>query len=297
MARETGHVKAHRPLAEHVCSVRTMLSREKVSVTDRTVAAELVAPRPPGSFVQSLDRGLAVIRAFDADHSRLTLSEVARATGLTRAATRRFLLTLVELGYVRVEGREFSLRPRVLELGYAYLSGLTMTEVVQPHLEHLVAKVNESSSVSVLDGDDVVYVARVPTKRIMAVVIAVGTRFPAYATSMGRVLLGALPPTELDSYLDRVDLVPYTERTVTRPEDLETAVVLVREQGYALIDQELEAGLRAAAAPLRNPDGTIAGAINVSVHATRASMQQLEEEFVPPLLEAAAHIEQDLGRG
>lgn len=253
--------------------------------------------RPTGSFVQSLDRGLAVIRAFDADHPKLTLSDVARATGLTRAAARRFLLTLVELGYVRVDGREFSLRPRILELGYSYLSGLSMTEVVQPHLEVLVSKVNESSSVSVLDGDDIVYVARVPTKRIMAVVIAVGTRFPAYVTSMGRVLLGALPPDELQSYLARVELVPYTSRTVTRREDLEAAVIRARKQGYALIDQELEDGLRSAAAPLRNPDGTVAGAINVSVHATRASIEQLEEKFVPPLLEAAWHIEQDLGRG
>ena len=149
------------------------------------------SPRPArdGNFVQSLDRGLAVIRAFDAEHPRLQLSEVARATGLTRAAARRFLLTLVQLGYVRVDGREFSLRPRVLELGYSYLSGLTLPEVAQPHLESLVGRVDESSSVSVLDGDDVVYVARVHTKRIMTVMITVGTRFPAYATSMGRVLL------------------------------------------------------------------------------------------------------------
>lgn len=266
-------------------------------MTDETEAPGAAGRRPTGSFVQSLDRGLAVIRAFDADHPKLTLSDVARSTGLTRAAARRFLLTLVELGYVRMDGREFSLRPRVLELGYAYLSGLTMTEVVQPHLEVLVGKVNESSSVSVLDGDDVVYIARVPTKRIMAVVIAVGTRFPAYATSMGRVLLGALPPDELRSYLDRVELTPYTSRTVRRTEDLEAAIVRARERGYALIDQELEDGLRSAAAPLHNPDGTVAAAINVSVHATRASMQQLEEAFVPPLLEAAGHIEQDLGRG
>ena len=135
-------------------------------------------------FVQSLERGLAVIRAFDADHPQLTLSEVARATGLTRAAARRFLLTLVELGYVRTDGRLFALRPRVLELGYAYLSSLSLPEVALPHLEALVAEVHESSSLSVLDGEDVVYVARVPTKRIMTVAISVGTHFPAYATSM-----------------------------------------------------------------------------------------------------------------
>ncbi len=140
-------------------------------------------------FVQSLDRGLAVIRAFGPGRERLSLSDVARETGLTRAAARRFLLTLVKLGYVRSDGREFSLRPRVLELGYAYLSGLAMPEIASPHLEELVARVRESSSISVLDGHHIVYVARVPTKRIMTVAISVGTRFPAYATSMGRVLM------------------------------------------------------------------------------------------------------------
>jgi IclR family pca regulon transcriptional regulator len=144
-------------------------------------------------YVQSLQRGLAVIRAFDAGHPELTLSEVARLCGLTRAAARRFLLTLADLGYVRTDGRLFSLTPRVLELGYAFLSSLTLPEVAEPHLERLVAEVRESSSLSVLDGDDIVYVARVPTSRIMTVAINVGTRFPAYATSMGRVLLAALP--------------------------------------------------------------------------------------------------------
>src|SRR5271165_1771349 len=157
-------------------------------------------------FVQSLDRGLAVIRAFGPDRERLSLSEVARATGLTRAATRRFLLTLVKLGYVRNDGREFSLRPRVLELGYAYLSGLAMPEIAAPHLEELVARVRESSSISVLDGHHIVYVARVPTKRIMTVAISVGTRFPAYATSMGRVLLAGLTQDDLDRYLAEADL-------------------------------------------------------------------------------------------
>lgn len=263
---------------------------------DKDSCADGKAAPLRGGYVQSLDRGLAVIRAFDAEHPQLTLSDVARATGLTRATARRFLLTLVHLGYVRVDGRDFSLRPRVLELGYAYLSGLTMTEVVQPHLEELVRKLNESSSVSVLDGDDIVYVARVPTKRIMAVVIAVGTRFPAYATSMGRVLLGGLPPTELEAYLDRVDLVPFTTRTITNREELGEAVHRCRQAGYALIDQELEDGLRSAAAPLYNPDGTIAGAINVSAHASRTSMQELKDGYLPLLLQAASHIGQDLGR-
>jgi IclR family pca regulon transcriptional regulator len=259
-------------------------------------AGTAAAPVRNSNFVQSLDRGLAVIRAFDAEHPRLQLTEVARATGLTRAAARRFLLTLVELGYVRVEGREFSLRPRVLELGYSYLSGLTLPEVAQPHLEALVQRVDESSSVSVLDGDDVVYVARVHTKRIMAVMITVGTRFPAYATSMGRVLLAGLPPAELSAYLARAPLVPRTSRTVTDPGQLHAMLDRVRAQGYALVDQELEEGLRSAAAPVHGRDGTVVAAVNLSVSASRTSLRQLEDDFVPPLLETAAQIARDLGR-
>ena len=164
--------------------------------------------------MQSLERGLAVIRAFDEHNVELTLSDVASSTGLTRAAARRFLLTLADLGYVRTDGRWFSLSPRVLELGYAYLSSLSLPEVAEPHLERLVAEVHESSSVSVLDGGDIVYVARVPTSRIMTVSINVGTRFPAYATSMGRVLLAALPDEGLDAYLAGVELEQLSPRTV-----------------------------------------------------------------------------------
>jgi IclR family pca regulon transcriptional regulator len=220
---------------------------------------------------------------------------VARATGLTRAAARRFLLTLVQLGYVRVEGREFSLRPRVLELGYSYLSGLTLPEVAQPHLEALVGRVDESSSISVLDGDDVVYVARVHTKRIMTVMITVGTRFPAYATSMGRVLLASLGDDELAAYLARADLVPLTPRTLTDPAALRSSLAEVRTRGFALVDQELEEGLRSAAAPVCNREGTVVAAVNLSVSASRTSLRQLEREFVPPLLETAAQISRDLG--
>lgn len=255
-----------------------------------------VPPVRDTNFVQSLDRGLAVIRAFDAEHPRLQLSEVARATGLTRAAARRFLLTLVQLGYVRVEGREFSLRPRVLELGYSYLSGLTLPQVAQPHLEALVGRVDESSSISVLDGDDIVYVARVHTKRIMTVMITVGTRFPAHATSMGRVLLANLPELELAEYLARVELGALTSRTVTDPARLEAMLGRVRAQGYALVDQELEEGLRSAAAPVCNRDGAVVAAVNLSVSASRTSLRQLEDEFLPPLLETAQQISRDLGR-
>src|SRR5215475_14110378 len=170
--------------------------------------------RGDGEFVQSLARGLAVIRAFDEEHSDLTLSEVARITDLPRASVRRFLHTLVELGYMRTDGRRFSLRPKILELGYAYLSSLGLPEVAMPHLERLVERTHESSSVSVLDGDEVVYVARVPTKRIMRIAISVGTRFPAFATSMGRVMLAGQSQEWLDEYLASTDLHRIARRTI-----------------------------------------------------------------------------------
>ena len=173
-------------------------------------------PHPRSAdFVQSLERGLAVIKAFDADDRALTLSDVARKTGLTRAAARRFLHTLAELGYVRSDGRYFSLRPAVLELGYAYLSGLSLPEVAHPHMEELTARLHESTSISVLDDTSVVYVARVAAKRIMTVGISVGTRFPAHATSMGRVLLAHAPAYWLETYLETADLQPTTPLTVT----------------------------------------------------------------------------------
>ena len=244
--------------------------------------------------MQSLDRGLAVIRAFGPDRERLSLSEVARATGLTRAASRRFLLTLVKLGYVRNDGREFSLRPRVLELGYAYLSGLALPEIAAPHLEELVARLHESSSISVLDGDHIVYVARVPTKRIMAVAISVGTRFPAYATSMGRVLLAGMSEAEFERYLAEASFEAYTGRTATRPDELRRIVREVTEQGYAIVDQELEEGLRSLAAPIRGATGAVMAAINVSTHASRVSVETMKAEMLPALLDTARQIEADL---
>jgi IclR family pca regulon transcriptional regulator len=243
-------------------------------------------------FVQSLERGLAVIRAFDAEHSQLTLSEVARITGLTRAAARRFLITLVELSYVRTDGRLFALRPRILELGYAYLSSLTLPEVALPHMEALVAQVNESCSVSVLDGDEVVYVARVSTHRIMTVAISVGTRLPAYATSMGRVLLAAQPKDWLDDYLERADLKPITPRTIVDSEKLRAALKRIHTRGFALVDQELEEGLRSLAVPVHDADGAVVAAMNVSARASRGS-----KELLPALREAARHIEEDIRGG
>ncbi|HEV7652974.1 MAG TPA: IclR family transcriptional regulator C-terminal domain-containing protein [Actinophytocola sp.] len=252
-----------------------------------------MAGRGP-DFVQSLERGLSVIRAFDHEHPELTLSEVAARTDVTRAVARRFLLTLAALGYVRSDGRFFSLTAKVLELGYAYLSSLSLPEVAEPHLEDLVGEVNESSSVSVLDGHDVVYVARVPVSRIMTVSISVGTRFPAYATSMGRVLLAGLPEPELASYLSSVRLSPLTSRTVSSVSALRGELTRVRSQGWSLVNQELEEGLRAVAAPIHDRTGKVVAALNVSAHASRTSLETMRRDLLPPLLKAAARVEADL---
>ncbi|ATE56173.1 IclR family transcriptional regulator domain-containing protein [Actinosynnema pretiosum] len=244
-------------------------------------------------FVQSLARGLLVIRAFDADHPELTLSQVARITGLTRAAARRFLHTLVALGYVRSDGRLFALRPQVLQLGHAYLSSLSLPALAQPHLEKLAAQVRESCSMSVLDGDRVVYVARVPTKRIMSVTISVGTRFPAHATAMGRVLLAAQDRAWLDEYLAKARLERLTSRTVVDARRLRQELDVVRGQGWALVDQELEDGLRSLAVPVRGPRGVVA-AVNVSAHTSRGNALSVRDDLLAPLQAAAKLIEEDL---
>jgi IclR family pca regulon transcriptional regulator len=192
------------------------------------------------------------------------------------------------------DGR-FSLSPRVLELGYAYLSSLTLPQVAQPHMETLVTIVNESSSISVLDDLEIVYVARVPTRRIMSITLSVGTRLPAYPTSMGRVLLAALEDDELDSRLARMQPEPLSARTVTDKATLRELLERVRKQGYAATDQELEEGLRSLAVPIHDASRAVIAALNVSVHASRASMATLRREFLPAALEAAAAIESDLG--
>ncbi len=248
------------------------------------------------NFVQSLERGLAVIRAFDAEHRELSLSEVARLSGLTRAAARRFLLTLAELGYVTAVDGRFSLSPRVLELGYAYLSGLTLPEVAEPHMEELVAAVNESSSISVLDDTNIVYVVRVPTRRIMSITLSVGTRLPAYATSMGRVLLAGLPEDELERRLGRIELRALSSHTITDRGALREVIEQVRDQGYAAVDQELEEGLRSLAVPIHDASGSVVAALNMSVHASRATIAAMRRDFLPQARRTAAAIEADLLR-
>jgi IclR family pca regulon transcriptional regulator len=244
--------------------------------------------------VQSLERGLAVIRAFDADHGRMTLSEVARQAELSRAAARRFLHTLVGLGYMQTDGREFWLRPKILELGYAYLSSMSLPEIATPHLRDLSDKIHESSSLSVLDGTEIVYVARIPARRIMAVAINVGTHFPAYATSMGRVLLAGLPDMKRREVLDATNMRPLTPATIVDRDRLETELEHIREEGYALVDQELEPGLRSIAVGVTNRAGEVVAALNVSVPSTQVSIEQMRDELLPALRAARDAIEHDL---
>ena len=252
----------------------------------------VVDPQPGDArnHVQSLARGLAVLTAFDADHRELTLADVARRTDLSRAAARRFLLTLGDLGFVRTDGRLFALTPQVLRLGAAYLTSLGLPEIAAPHLERLSAGVGESSSCAVLDGDDVVYVARVATRRIMSVGISVGTRFPAYATSMGRVLLAGLADAELDDYLARTDRTRLTPTTLVDEKPLRAELARVREQGWAFVDEELEIGLRSVAAPILDTRGLTRASVNLSMSGAPTDLEPKRA----PLLEAAAKITDDL---
>ena len=239
------------------------------------------------NFMTSLARGLEVIRAFSGHHPSLSIADVARRTGLPRAAVRRCLLTLTRLGYVGSDGRLFFLRPKILALGYAFLSSTPLAAAIGPTLERVSETLHESCSLGVLDDDDVVYTARAETKRIMSVTLSVGSRLPAYCTSMGRVLLASLPPGELDAYLERKALKPYTERTLTDAGALRKVIEQTRQRGYALVDQELEVALRSIAVPVRNASGAVVAAMNASTHAARVGRREMEARFLP-VLQAAA---------
>jgi IclR family transcriptional regulator, pca regulon regulatory protein len=262
-----------------------------------SVAVATPAVSRDRQFVQSLERGLEVIRALSAPGAGRTLSDVARDTGSARASARRVLLTLERIGYVRSEDRRFVLTPRVLELGYAFLSSLTLPQIAQPHLRELVERVHESSSVSVLDGTEIVYVAREPTQRIMTVAISVGTRFPAYATSMGRVLIAGLSGGEFDALLHALEPRRLARSTVTDKRRLRQDIERVRRRGWSLVDQELEDGLRSIAVPIHNSAGEVVAAINLSTQASRRTPTAIRRDLLPPLRETAAAVEGDLAAG
>ena len=250
-------------------------------------------PRPGDGYVQSFARGLSVIASFGPDAPTQTLTDVAQRTGLTRAGARRILLTLEALGYVESRGRHFALTARILGLGFAYLSSLPLWQLAEPVMEAVVADVGEACSAAVLDGADIVYVLRVPTpNKIMNISLGVGSRLPAYCTSMGRLLLSELDVADLDRRLRRPPPVAHTTRTVTDVAALKALVAEAGRQGWCLIDQELEDGLVSLAAPVRDRAGRMIAAMNVSGQVNRTSPDRMRDRVLPKLLAAADRVTQ-----
>ena len=245
-------------------------------------------------FVEAIERGLEVIRALGKAPDGLSLSQVAGAAALPRPTARRALVTLEMLGYVRAEERVFRLTPRVLDLGCAYVESLSLWDIVRPHLQALVARTGESSSMAQLDGSEIVYVGRVAVPKIITIAVGVGTRLPAASTSMGRVLLAALSPAERRAALAAQPRGEVRAATTPGRRELDALLAAVREQGWAAVDQALAVGVRSAAVPLRDHDGRTVAAVNVCVHAAEHDMRELEDELLPLLRETAGAIEDEL---
>ncbi|MDQ1106735.1 IclR family transcriptional regulator domain-containing protein [Nocardioides zeae] len=247
-------------------------------------------------FIEALARGLDVIKAFDAAQPTLSMSEVAQRTDLARPTVRRILLTLEELGYVRASRAGFSLTPRVVELGMAYVNSIGLWDVARPHMEALVERTGESSSIAQLDGSDIVYVARVAVPKIIALSVAIGTRFPATSTSLGKVLLSELEQSAVDDALAEPSRSGVVVRHTPTRDELERELAVTRERGWCLTDEALAAGVRSVAVPLRGADGAVLAAMNVTVHAAETSVETLLDEHLPHLLRTAAAINDDFAR-
>lgn len=254
-----------------------------------SIAEQIDALTDP-NFMTSLARGLAVLRTFSDSRRPLTIAQISQKTGIPRAAVRRCLHTLQQLGYAEAEMNNFSLRPKVLSLGYSYLSSTPLAVSSQPCLNNISRTLNESSSLAVLDDSEVLYVARSATSRVMSVALNAGSRLPAYCTSLGRVMLAHMAPDELDAYFARTRLRPMTERTVVSPEQLRQILAGVRQDGYAINDEELELGLRSIAVPVRGASGKVLAALNVGAQAVRVSAAQMREEFLPVLQRGAQEL-------
>jgi IclR family pca regulon transcriptional regulator len=263
----------------------------------RTTSGRRTTSLPEGDdreYVQSLERGIRVLQAFDAKYPRLTLSEVAATADLNRATARRLLLTLVRLQLVNTNGKLFWLQPRILDLGFRYLSSLPWWHVAQPVIESLSKEIQEPVSISVFDGNDVTYVARAVINRIVSTNINIGSRFPAFCTAAGRAMLAYLPDNELDKFLSEIEMKKFTERTITDPVKLRELIVAARRKGYATSDQELELSLFGIAVPIIDSSGRAAAAVTVSVHALRQSPAQILKRVLPLLVETAQKITQHL---
>jgi len=256
-----------------------------------TAADDIASQSGDPNFMTSLARGLAVIQAFSQQRRLMSISQISQKTGIPRAAVRRCLYTLNKLGFVAADdGRNFALRPRILSLGHAYLASTPLAKAAQPVLRHVSNTLNESTSIAILDGDEILYIARASTSRIMTIDLDIGSRLPASCTSMGRVLLSHQPADELDACLDRVKLVQYTPNTLITREALASELAKVKSQGYSVIDQELEIGLRSIAVPILSQEGKVVAAINVGVQAARVSVAEMENRFLPVLREAAEEL-------
>lgn len=246
--------------------------------------------KPGDSYVQSFARGLSVIRCFNAEAPRQTLTDVAKRCGLTRAGARRILLTLETLGYVKSDGRLFSLTPKILDLGFAYLSAQPLWQFAEPVMQALTAELKESCSAAVLEGTDIVYVLRVPARKIMSINLGLGSRLPAWCTSMGRMLLAGLADAELDAQLAQVRLQALTSRTVQRADELRERILQARTQGWCLVNQELEEGLVSLAAPIIDRSGQTMAALNLSGQVNRTPPEAMLATCLPRLLDAAQAI-------
>src|SRR5450830_1113625 len=262
---------------------------EQAEEKELTIAEEIDALTDP-SFMTSLARGLAVVRAFSDTRRTLTIAQISQKTGIPRAAVRRCLYTLKQLGYADAELNNFSLRPKILTLGYSYLSSTPLTVSVQPYLNNITRTLNESCSLAVLEENQILYVARSATARVMSVALNTGSRLPADCTSLGRVMLAHRQAEELDAYFAEVKLRAFTDKTVVSQKRLREILTDVRTAGFALIDEELEIGLRSIAVPVRGASGTVLAALNVGVQAARVSRRQMEEDFLPVLLHGAQEL-------
>lgn len=257
----------------------------------RAGSGTLAPPRKPGDgYVQSFARGLSVLRTFGATRPAQTMAEVAEAAGLTRAGARRILLTLHELGYVEVEGRQFRLAPKVLELGFAYVSSLPFWDLAEPVMEELAQEVKESVSAAVLDGEDIVYVLRIPVHKILAINIGIGSRLPAYCTSMGRVLLAGKSDEVLKDWLHNAHLTARTPKTETDPDRLLEIIRQVRQQGWSIVTEELEMGLVSMAAPIFDRAGRVIAAVNISGQTHRTPPAYMLDKLLPRLIAAGQQI-------
>jgi len=289
----TSKMPAPRPATQRNAAPR----RPKDADVTPSDAEQIQAFAGDPNFMTSLARGLAVVRAFSQQRPRMSIAQVSSRTGIPRAAVRRCLYTLARLGYVaQDDDRNFTLRPNVLALGHAYLASAPLVTSAQPLLDHVSATVHESCSMATLDGDDILYIARSSSStRIMSIDLSIGSRLPAFCTSMGRVLLAGLTSGELSERLRGLRPTPFTHRTLVRRDDLVEAIDAARRAGFALVDQELEIGLRSIAVPVVDSRGRAAAAINVSVQAPRVPLADMEKRYLPPLREAASELALLLG--